>query len=106
MWPGFDFRTVRHMWVEFVVGSHPWFECLFFLPVSSLRKSKHSKIQFDLEKLDEEQPRMPLNAKIYNFISYKQLQPITTLYYIHTDINKILEKPRRRRQRDRAKSRA
>ena len=23
MWPGFDSRTRRHMWVEFVVGSHP-----------------------------------------------------------------------------------
>ena len=23
MWPGFDFRTRRHMWVEFVVGSRP-----------------------------------------------------------------------------------
>ena len=23
MWPGFDSRTWRHMWVEFVVGSHP-----------------------------------------------------------------------------------
>ena len=23
MWPGFDFRTLRHLWVEFVVGSRP-----------------------------------------------------------------------------------
>ena len=23
MWPGFDSRSRRHMWVEFVVGSHP-----------------------------------------------------------------------------------
>ena len=23
MWPGFDFRTRRHMWVEFVVGARP-----------------------------------------------------------------------------------
>ena len=23
MWPGFDSRTQRHMWVEFVVGSRP-----------------------------------------------------------------------------------
>ena len=23
MWPGFDARTRRHMWVEFVVGSRP-----------------------------------------------------------------------------------
>ena len=24
MCPGFDSRTRRHMWVEFVVGSRPW----------------------------------------------------------------------------------
>ena len=23
LWPGFDSRTRRHMWVDFVVGSHP-----------------------------------------------------------------------------------
>ena len=23
MWPGFDSRTRRHMWIEFVVSSHP-----------------------------------------------------------------------------------
>ena len=23
MWPGFDSRTERHMWVEFVAGSRP-----------------------------------------------------------------------------------
>ena len=23
MWPGFNSRCCRHMWVEFVVGSHP-----------------------------------------------------------------------------------
>ena len=23
MWPGFDSRTRRHMWVEFIVGSRP-----------------------------------------------------------------------------------
>ena len=27
IWPGFDSRTRRHMWVDFVVGSRPW--CLF-----------------------------------------------------------------------------
>ena len=26
MWPGFDSRCGRHMWVEFVVGSRPCFE--------------------------------------------------------------------------------
>ena len=37
MWPGFDSRTQRHMWVEFVVGSRPCSEGFFlgspvFLP--------------------------------------------------------------------------
>ena len=29
MWPGFDSRTRRHMWVEFVVGSRPCTERFF-----------------------------------------------------------------------------
>ena len=34
MWPGFESRTGRHMWVEFVVGSRPCSEGFFsgFLP--------------------------------------------------------------------------
>ena len=27
LWPGFDSRTRRHMWVEFVVGSRPCLAC-------------------------------------------------------------------------------
>ena len=30
MWPGFDFQTWRHMWVEFVVGS--WLTPRGFFP--------------------------------------------------------------------------
>ena len=30
MWPEFDSRTRRHMWVEFVVGSRPCSERFFF----------------------------------------------------------------------------
>ena len=30
MWPGFDSRTRRHMWIEFVVGSRPCSERFFF----------------------------------------------------------------------------
>ena len=29
MWPGFDSRTQRYMWVEFVVDSRPCFEIFF-----------------------------------------------------------------------------
>ena len=51
MWPGFDSRTRRHMWVEFVVGSRPCSERFFSgysgFPLSS--KSNTSEFQFDLE---------------------------------------------------------
>ena len=51
MWPGFDCRTQRHMWVEFVVGSRPCSERFFSrysgFPLSS--KTNISKFQFDLE---------------------------------------------------------
>ena len=29
MWPGFDYWTRCHMWVEFVVVSRPYFERFF-----------------------------------------------------------------------------
>ena len=52
MWPGFDSRTQRHMWVDFVVGSllAPGGFSLV-LRFSPLPKSKPniSKFQFDLE---------------------------------------------------------
>ena len=47
MWPGFDSRTRRHMWVEFVVSSRPCFEGFSPGPPSS--KTNISKFQFDLE---------------------------------------------------------
>ena len=53
MWPGFDSRTRRHMWVEFVVGSRPCSERFFSgysgFPLSS--KTNISKFQFDLESV-------------------------------------------------------
>ena len=49
MWPGFDSRTRRHMWVEFVVGSllrsERFFSGYSGFPLSS--KSNISKFQFD-----------------------------------------------------------
>ena len=51
MWPGFDSRTRRHMWVEFIVGSRPCSERFFSrysgFPLSS--KTNISKFQFDLD---------------------------------------------------------
>ena len=59
MCPGFDSRTRRHMWVEFVVGSLLCSERFFSgysgFPLSS--KTNTSKFQFDLETVDEEPPR-------------------------------------------------
>ena len=53
MWPGFDSRTRRHMWVEFVVGSRPCSERFFSGYSGFLRSSKTniSKFQFDLESV-------------------------------------------------------
>ena len=45
MWPGFDSRTQRHLWVEFVVGSRPRSERFF----SESSKPKFFKFQFDLQ---------------------------------------------------------
>ena len=48
MWPGFNSRTRRHMWVEFVVGSRPRSEG--FSPGSPpSTKTNTSKFQFDRE---------------------------------------------------------
>ena len=45
--PGFDSRTRRHVWVEFVVGSQPCSEGFFWF--SSVHKNQHSKFQSNME---------------------------------------------------------
>ena len=67
MWPGFDSRSRRHMWVEFVVGSRPCSEGFFSgysgFPLST--KTNISKFQFDLEKVDgRATPWNPLKFKL------------------------------------------
>ena len=49
MWPGFDSRTRRHMWVEFVVGSLLCSERFFsgFSGFPFSLKTNISKFQFD-----------------------------------------------------------
>ena len=49
--PGFDSGPERHIWVEFVVGSHPCSERFFSgYSVFLLSSKTHiSKFQFDLE---------------------------------------------------------
>ena len=58
MWPGFESRTRRQMWVEFVAGSRPCSERFFSrysgFPFSS--KTNISKFQFDLYTVDEKPP--------------------------------------------------
>ena len=52
MCPGFDSRTRRHLWIEFVVGSRPCSEGFFSgfsgFPPSSLLKNQHFKISIRL----------------------------------------------------------
>ena len=45
MWPGFDSRSRRQMWVEFVVGSRPCSERFFFGYFGFLLSSKTNIIQ-------------------------------------------------------------
>ena len=53
LWPGFDSRTLSHIWADFVVGSRPCSERFFFgysgFPLSS--KTNTCKFQFDLESV-------------------------------------------------------
>ena len=51
VWPGFDARTRRHMWVEFAIGFRSCSEGFFSgsSGFSSLLKTNVSKFQFDLE---------------------------------------------------------
>ena len=66
MWPGFDSRTWRHMWVEFVVGSRPCSERFFFgysgFPLSS--KTSTSKVKYNLDYCHEELYHEPLAREI------------------------------------------
>ena len=51
VWPGFDSRTRRHMWVEFVIGSRPY-STRFFSGYSCcplFSKTNISKFQIDLD---------------------------------------------------------
>ena len=55
MWPEFDSRTRRYMWVEFVVGSRLCSERFFsgYSGFSPSKKSNILKFQFDLETVYE-----------------------------------------------------
>ena len=64
MWPGFDSRTRRQMWVEFVVGSRPCSERFFSgysgFPLSS--KTNISKFQLTLKSPERDEPIKYVNT--------------------------------------------
>ena len=72
MWPGFNSRTQRQMWVEFVVGSRSCSERFFSgyssFPLSS--KTNISKFQFNLE------------SEGHRFVSHQD-------YYVPPSLNKV-----------------
>ena len=76
MWPAFDSRSQRHMWVEFVVGSRPCSESFFSwcpgFPPST--KTNISKFQFDLETAERRAtPWIPLKFLfIFIFIFFQR----------------------------------
>ena len=61
LWPGFDSRNQRHMWVEFFVGSRPCSEGLFSgymsSGFSSLLKNQHFQIPIRSGIRGPQQPR-------------------------------------------------
>ena len=88
MWPGFDSRTQRQMWVEFVVGSRPCSERFFSgysgFPLSS--KTNISKFQLTLKSPERAKPikYVFIYLFIYNIISMKSrvkkfMDPVSSL---------------------------
>ena len=74
--PEFDSRTRRHMWVDFVVGSHPCSEIfLRVLRFSSLRKNQHFQIPIRSEEYPAPQAsslkhHLPKQRQFINLIIY------------------------------------
>ena len=94
MWPGFDSRTRRQMWVEFVVGSRPCSERFFSgysgFPLSS--KTNISKFQLTLKSPERDEPikyvcdaRIKLHRNFRNLcfqVSFSQIfQLAASLFY-------------------------
>jgi len=69
MWPGFDSRTRRHMWVEFVVGSRPCSERFFSgysgFPLSSKKKPTFPNSNSIWTQWKKSHPVDPLLIPIY-----------------------------------------
>ena len=70
MWPGFDSRTQRHMWVEFVIGSRPCSEGL--TPGSPVFRPLHkstllNSISIWKQWTKSQSLEMPRQIPIYNY---------------------------------------
>ena len=76
MWPGFNSRTRRHMWVEFVVGSRPSSERFFSgysgFPLSSKPTFLNSNLIWKVSPVAK-------NTVIY-FLAISGYQSIQTAY--------------------------
>ena len=87
MCPGFDSRTRRHMWVEFVVGSLLCSERFFSgysgFPLSS--KTNTTKFQFDLETVDEMPLQIPLLLLLSLLLLHKlrDLKSLAQIFHVH-----------------------
>ena len=83
IWPWFEFRRLRHMWVEFGVGSLYCSDTGFFLGYSAFSlslKTNSSKCQFDLERTEtfESAPwvnKLQFTIFFTNFFAPFQLRP-------------------------------
>ena len=71
LWPGFDSRTRRNMWVEFVVGSRPCSKGFSpgFTGFPPSSKTNTSKFLFDLATVNEERIVAPGNGLTTNKIN-------------------------------------
>ena len=71
LWPGFNSRTWRQMWIEFLFGFCPYSKgFLWVLWFFFLHKNQHFKFQFDLETVDRKShlvDRQLLNHNYYNY---------------------------------------
>ena len=84
MWPGFNSRRRRNMWVEFVVGSLPCSERFFSgysgFPLSS--KTNTPKFQFDLERKDTLK-RVHMNSLCASWVNKQKKQTSKLRIFVH-----------------------
>ena len=95
MWPRFNSRSWRHMWVEFVVGSHPCSEgfspgTLVFLPTQKptfqipIRPGNSGEKSHSMDSTE-----IPIYLFIYLFIYLNSICPVTFLLVLHRCISTV-----------------